>query len=384
MRRAARARCGCRGTRCAMARFGLAGAALGRRARPLAVRRRARAGAAGRGRGPLDAARWTRSPSAAVALVLMTARPRGRLAGGPRRVAAGRRRPRGLPASRWAARSSPATGSSRSTSCDGAGAVLLDVTPRQLLAHRRATGCPARYRRRAAPLPLRPGRLQGRLGAGRPDPVAAPRCAPGRHRAPGRHARRDRGVRGRRRPRAGARPAVRAARPADACSTRRGRPRASTSAWAYCHVPAGSHRRHDRPRSRRRSSGSRPASATCSSPGRRCGPAEMEAHNPNYVGGDINGGAAGPAPAVHPAGGPAGPLLDPGPAPVPLLVLHAARRRRARHVRLLRGPRRPAAAAVTARVSRVDRPPSPAPARSANASRACGTRCRGGAPRSSG
>ncbi len=32
------------------------------------------------------------------------------------------------------------------------------------------------------------------------------------------------------------------------------------------------------------------------------GPAALERYNANYVGGDINGGAAGPAPALHPPG----------------------------------------------------------------------------------
>ena len=69
-------------------------------------------------------------------------------------------------------------------------------------------------------------------------------------------------------------------------------PAGKQAAWAYCHVPNGSARRHDRPDRARRSSGSRPASATASSRGRRWGRPTLEAHNPNYVGGDINGGAA--------------------------------------------------------------------------------------------
>ena len=65
---------------------------------------------------------------------------------------------------------------------------------------------------------------------------------------------------------------------------------------------------------------------------------QMEAYNPNYVGGDINGGRmdlrqlftrpARAARAVH----------DAGPAAVHLLLLDPAGRRGARHVRLLRGP----------------------------------------------
>ena len=60
---------------------------------------------------------------------------------------------------------------------------------------------------------------------------------------------------------------VRAARPADAVRPVTRRRRGRTPAWAYCHVPERVDGRHDRPRSRRRSSGSRPGSATGSSPG---------------------------------------------------------------------------------------------------------------------
>ena len=49
--------------------------------------------------------------------------------------------------------------------------------------------------------------------------------------------------------------------------------------------------RHDRARSRRRSSASRPASATSSWRATRSGPAGFEARNRNLVGGDLNGGA---------------------------------------------------------------------------------------------
>ena len=67
-------------------------------------------------------------------------------------------------------------------------------------------------------------------------------------------------------------------------------------------------------------------------------PAEVEARNPNYVGGDINGGVQDlrqlyTRPAVR---------LDPystaGRRPLPVLLGDAARRRRARHVRAERRP----------------------------------------------
>ena len=67
------------------------------------------------------------------------------------------------------------------------------------------------------------------------------------------------------------------------------------------------------------------------------GPADLERHNPNYVGGDINGGAQDLPAVLHAAGAAARALFDAGPRPLHLLVVDAARRRRARHVRLSRG-----------------------------------------------
>src|SRR4029078_2503304 len=58
-----------------------------------------------------------------------------------------------------------------------------------------------------------------------------------------------------------------------------------------------------------------------------------------------------PAPAVHQAGCPPRPVLDAGPAAVPVLVLHPARRRHPRHVRLGRGTLRVATARRPARLS---------------------------------
>ena len=65
------ARCGCRGTRCASARFARAGAALGHGARACALRRRAGAGAARRQRRALRCARSTRPATAAFGLMLL-------------------------------------------------------------------------------------------------------------------------------------------------------------------------------------------------------------------------------------------------------------------------------------------------------------------------
>ena len=102
--------------------------------------------------------------------------------------------------------------------------------------------------------------------------------------------------------------------------------------WAYCHVPNGSTLdRTDAIENQleRFAPGFRDlvlARATRTA-------AEYEAYNANYVGGDINGGRAGLYQAVI------GPVPQWSPLPhaaagrLPVLVLHAAGRRRARHVR---------------------------------------------------
>ena len=72
--------------------------------------------------------------------------------------------------------------------------------------------------------------------------------------------------------------------------------------------------------------------------------AEMERRNPNYVGGDINGGVQDLRQLFTRPVARAGPVLDAGRRALPLLVVDAAGRRRARHVRVLRGPRGPAQA----------------------------------------
>ena len=172
--------CDRRATRSLMARFGLPAllpaTTLGAAALPGA----GGAGAVRRHGGPLDA------PARTAAVLVLRARARdaracasaGRLArGGSGRIAAALEaearslgveietdRPIGsldeLPAAR---------------------AVLLDLTPRQVLA-RRGRSPAARLPAPARALPLRPRRVQGRLGARRPDPVArrAHRCVPGR------------------------------------------------------------------------------------------------------------------------------------------------------------------------------------------------------------
>ena len=65
--------------------------------------------------------------------------------------------------------------------------------------------------------------------------------------------------------------------------------------------------------------------------------AEVERRNPNYVGGDINGGLQNLRQLFTRPVARAGALRHAAARRLPLLVLHAARRRRPRHVRLLGG-----------------------------------------------
>ena len=105
-------------------------------------------------------------------------------------------------------------------------AILLDVTPRQLIqiaGHRLPVGY---LRRLGCYISLRAGRLQARLGAGRPYPLAGGRVRPRRHGPPGRHAEGGCGLRARGLARRAPRAAVRARGAAEPV-----RPDAGT-AWA--------------------------------------------------------------------------------------------------------------------------------------------------------
>ena len=123
------------------------------------------------------------------------------------------------------------------------------------------------------------------------------------------------------------------------------------TAWAYCHVPNGSTAdltERIEAQVERFAPGFRDRILARSA----LGPAWFEQHNPNYVGGDINGGAgdllqlfARPVArrlAVH----------DAATRRLPLLVVDAARRRRARHVRVPRGTRSAPAPRATGMMSR--------------------------------
>ena len=77
--------------------------------------------------------------------------------------------------------------------------------------------------------------------------------------------------------------------------------------WAYAHVPSGYHGDAEG-RSSTRSSASRRACASASSPPRPARPREIESANANYVGGDIITGANAPMPGRDPPAPRARPL----------------------------------------------------------------------------
>ena len=178
-----------------------------------------------------------------------------------------------------------------------------------------AAGCDGWPGRSYRALPLRPGRVQGRLRPRRArcrGPTRTARRAGTR--APRRPVRGDRRRRAARRP-AGtmaARPFVLVVQPTVADPSRApGRPR--TSLWAYCHVPHGVAVRRQRPH--------RGASSTASRPGWRDlvvarqvrTAVDLAAYNPNDVGGDIAGGSLDGPPARAPPAGAAPPLRTPLP-----------------------------------------------------------------------
>ena len=92
-------------------------------------------------------------------------------------------------------------------------------------------------------------------------------------------------------------------------------------------------------RSRHRSSGSRPGSGTSSSPGPCTDAAAMEAYDANYVGGDINGGVQDVRQLLFRPVVRWNPYTTLGSRPVPVLVVHAAGRRRPWHERRARRAR---------------------------------------------
>ena len=113
-------------------------------------------------------------------------------------------------------------------------------------------------------------------------------------------------------------------------------PAGKHTAWAYCHVPNGSDARHDRGD---RGAG-RALRARVQGRDRRAvgdGPRGARAAQPEPRRRRHQRRRPGPAPALHASGHPPGPVLDAGRGSLHLLVVHPARRRRARDVRLLGG-----------------------------------------------
>ena len=218
-------------------------------------------------------------------------------------------------------------------------AVLFDVTPRQLLADRRADRLPPRYRRALERYRYGPGVFKVDWALDGPIPWPAAGCA----RAGTVHvggtleeiaASGEAAVWRGEHPE---RPFVLLAQQSLFDPTRA--PDGKHTAWAYCHVPHGSTvdmtERIE-------------AQIERFAPGFRdrilarhvMGPADLERTTPNHVGGDINGGVLDLR-QLFTRPGRGSPVLDASPRALHLLVLDPAGRRRPRHVRLLRGTRRP-------------------------------------------
>ncbi len=196
-------------------------------------------------RGALDAA--ARRAADGVVRARARASSRTRSAGRSRRAAAGasppRSRPRPGPS---ASRSRPATGSTSLAELPPARAVLLDLTPRQVLAiagDRLPDRLPAPARGASA---TGPGVFKVDWALDGPIPWTRPGDRAGRHRARrrARWARSPRAEAAVARGRVPDRPFVLLVQPTLADPSRA--PEGKHVAWAYCHVPNGSTGRRDR------------------------------------------------------------------------------------------------------------------------------------------
>ena len=329
-------RCASRGIRSRMARFGLPGAAAGDRAL------RAPAFAGPRARAPARRLRGALDPAARAAAHrgvradVRAHRARRRLAGRARRLAA--RSP-----TRWrrtcassAGASRPAAPCARSRDLPPARVVLFDTSAARSSSTSPATLLPAGYVARLGRYRYGPGVFKLDWALDGPIPWRDPRCLEASHRARRRHARRDRRRRGggvaRRAPRA----AVRAASCSRASSTPRAPRPASTPArrTATCRRA----RRVDMTDAIERQ-------IERFAPGFRdrilarhvLAPARPRALQRELRRRRHHRRRRRPDAALHPPGGAPRPVRDAEPAPLPVLGVDAARRRRARHVRLLRG-----------------------------------------------
>ena len=223
-------------------------------------------------------------------------------------------------------------------------ALLLDVTPRQLLALA-GPRLPGWYRRLLERYRYGPGVFKLDWALDGPIPWRAEAC----HRAGTVHvggtlpelvASEDAVARGRN----PERPYVLLAQQTPFDPSRA--PAGKHTAWAYCHVPSGSPfdmTERIEAQVERFAPGFRELVIGRSA----MGPADVERHNANYIGGRHQRRRAGPVPALHAARSAPDALHRPGRGALHLLVLDAPRRRRSRHVRLPRRPGRAAPQPVT-------------------------------------
>ena len=329
----------CRATRSLLARFGLRGAPPGDAARALA--RSAASGPAALFAGlaahsmlPLDAAADRRVRARA-------RRCSATHVGWPiaaRRLAGDRRRAGRRTCARSAARSRPAGRVESLDELPAARAVLLDVTPRQLLRDRRRPAARPLPRGGSSGYRYGPGVFKLDLALDGADPVDGGGVRARGDRAPRRHARGDR-----RRPsaRCGAgehaeRPFVLVAQQSLFDPTRA--PDGQAHGLGLLPRPERLDRRHDRADRgadralRARLPRPRSSRARAMGPGRAGGATTRttSAATSTAASQDLRQLFTRPVARLDP-------VLDAGDGRLPLLVLDAARRRRARHVRLLGG-----------------------------------------------
>ena len=140
---------------------------------------------------------------------------------------------------------------------------------------------PGRYRRALARFRYGPGVFKLDYALDGPVPWAAEECRRAGTVHLGGTLERDRGGRGARSRAAAIRGGRTCWSPSRACSTRAARPAGKHTLWAYCHVPNGSTRGHDRRRSRRQIERFAPGFRdVVLARAARWAPAEMEARQP--------------------------------------------------------------------------------------------------------
>ena len=209
-------------------------------------------------------------------------------------------------------------------------AILLDVTPRQFVALGRGR-LAARHRRALERFQYGPGVCKVDWALSGPVPWQAPACREaGTVHVGGTFsevAESESDVTAGRHPE---RPFCLVAQPGVVDPSRA--PDGKQTLWGYCHVPPGS---------TADMTGRIEAQIERFAPGFRdlilarsvCTAAELERHNPNYIGGDIGGGAGTVRQTIFRPTPRWNPYRTAIPGVVPLLVIHPSGRRRARDVR---------------------------------------------------